>query len=174
MTPQNAILPETKPKKKPKSDLTLAFVDSSDYVNSLAIQSQHAERIDRIRQNAVINQRANPYSRWSIIGSARGRLQAMQNQADSTKADAKASPAPDPGPHWSLTPEKRPSRTMTAKIFKKRYSGAGIGLLGLSTPTKPTTLNIVQQKKTTKSLFCPDLSLDWNIKSGLRSIEPQD
>jgi hypothetical protein len=50
--------PEINPRKKPKSDLTLAFSDSSGYVNSLAIKSERALEIGRMRQKAVSNRPA--------------------------------------------------------------------------------------------------------------------
>ena len=48
--------PEINPRKKPKSDLTLGFMDSSDYVSSIARQSQRNEEISQMRQNAFSNQ----------------------------------------------------------------------------------------------------------------------
>ena len=56
-------------------------MDSSEYVNSLAIQSEQAERIQRMRQTAFTNQSTNlPLSR-SKIGSAKVRFQAKEKLA---------------------------------------------------------------------------------------------
>jgi hypothetical protein len=74
-------MPEIDPKKKPKSDLTLKFMDSSDFVHSLALQSERTKKIDQMRQSAVINQPARPKPRYSKIASTRGRLHAMEKLA---------------------------------------------------------------------------------------------
>ena len=39
-------------KKKTKSDLTLAFMDSSMQVRDLALRSKHLQKIDRLRHSA--------------------------------------------------------------------------------------------------------------------------
>jgi hypothetical protein len=56
------VAPDLNPrtKTKPKSDLTLAFVNSSDFIPSLAMQSERQVNIDRMRSNAVTNQTTNP------------------------------------------------------------------------------------------------------------------
>jgi hypothetical protein len=61
--PGKAVLLEIDPKKRRKSDLTLAFVDSSDYVGTIARQFSRTDKIDRMRQSAVSNQWATPVSR---------------------------------------------------------------------------------------------------------------
>jgi hypothetical protein len=141
VTAKNAILPKTHPKKKPKSDLTLAFVNPSDYVNSLAIQSQRAGEIDRMRQNAVSYQWADSGSRKGKVVSFKDQLQAFKTLArDSTKAHAKSGPGLIQSLNVGPTIKQRPSRTMDAKGFKKRYSSVGIrqlGLTGITTPSGP-------------------------------------
>jgi hypothetical protein len=126
-TQRNAILPETYPKKKPKSDLTLSFVNPSDYVNSLAFESQRAGEIDRMRQNAVSHQWADSGSRKGKVVSTKDQLQAFKTLAgDSTKAHAKAGPDLIQNLHVCQTMKQRPNRAMDAKGFKKRYSSVGI------------------------------------------------
>ena len=120
---RNIVLPEINPKKKPKSDLTLAFMDSSGYVNSLALQSERAKKIDQMRSSAVSNQPAKPKPRYSNIASTRGRLRAMEKLAsDPTKAnnipEPITCPSPHSGPHSSPQGRRRrPSRTMNTGDF---------------------------------------------------------
>ena len=65
--PGKVVLLETDPRKRRKSDLTLGFLNSSDYVRTLAPQFSRTDKIDRMRQSAVSNQRANPGSRPSSM-----------------------------------------------------------------------------------------------------------
>jgi hypothetical protein len=61
--PGKVVLPETDTRKRRKSDLTLGFLNSSDYVRTLARQFSRTDKIDRMRQSAVSNQWASPVSR---------------------------------------------------------------------------------------------------------------
>jgi hypothetical protein len=112
-------MPEIDPKKKPKSDLTLAFMDSSDYVHSLALQSERTRKIFQMRQSAIINQPANPKSHYSNIASTRGRLQAMEKLASyPSMANPNSKPITFPSPHNSpKVGAHRLSRTMTTGNF---------------------------------------------------------
>jgi hypothetical protein len=70
-TDPRKVVPILNPKFKPKSDLTLAFVNSSNYVKTLALRSERQWKIDRMRNNAITNQTTNPESHRSI-GSKKG------------------------------------------------------------------------------------------------------
>jgi hypothetical protein len=142
-------------KKKPKSDLTLGFVDSSDYVRTLARQCQRAEKIDRMRQSAVSNQRANEGSRYGSMILTNSQLKAIKKLTDDpTKAHAIASPSPSPSPGNSPAPGRRLSRTMSSGSFKKKYSGLA-GKTGLSGKTKHNGQKTLLEPKATKSQFSP-------------------
>jgi hypothetical protein len=65
-TDPRKVVPILNTKLKPKSDLTLSFVNSSNYVNALALRSERQSKIDRMRSNAVSNQTNNPESHRSI------------------------------------------------------------------------------------------------------------
>jgi hypothetical protein len=59
-TDSRKVAPVLNPKFKPKSDLTLGFVNSSNYVETLALRSERHRNIGRMRNNAVTNQTTNP------------------------------------------------------------------------------------------------------------------
>ena len=143
------------PSKKPKSDLTLGFMNSSDQVNSLAIQSLRAAEIDRMRQNAVRHQPTKPVSRHGRIAPTRSRLQFMEKLGDDpAMAHPNTSPVPIPSPRDSTTLRLRPSRTMTSASFKNMYSG----LARKNSPggkTKPNSHRTVLMHDSIKSQFSP-------------------
>lgn len=173
LTPRNAILPETYPKKKRKSDLTLSFVNPSDYVNSLAFQSQRAGEIDRMRQNAVSHQWSDSGSRKGKVVSTKDQLQAFKTLADdSTKVLAMADPGLVHNLHNCHTMKQRSNRAMDAKSFKKRYSSVGISRLGL--PALTMHPSPVIMRRGLKSRFRPDFGLGCDIGSGQRDQEPKN
>lgn len=104
--PTKVETPQTKSKLKPKSDLTLAFMDSSTYVKDLARHSKIGQKIDRLRQSAISEQ----------------RRPTIDKPADGTP------PTGDPTPkNAQITPKKISrvaNRTMTTNTFKKKYSGS--------------------------------------------------
>jgi hypothetical protein len=149
--PVNAVPPKVAPKKKkPKSDLTLGFVDSSDYVRSLACQYERAIKIDRMRQSAVSNQRATSDSQLSMIPT-KSQLGAIKKLAeDPTRAHAIDSPSPSPSRSISRASGSRLTRTMTSGTFKKKYSGLA-GQTGLRRISEPNPQRTLLERKGTKS-----------------------
>jgi hypothetical protein len=152
--PGKVVLPEIDPRKRRKSDLTLGFVDSSDYVRSLACQSQRAMKIDRMRQSAVSNQRATPDSQLIMIPT-KSQLEAIKKLADDpTRAHAIDSPSPSTSHGNSRASRKRLTRAMTPGTFKKKYSGLA-GQTGHRRISEPDVQRTMLKRKSSKSQFCP-------------------
>jgi hypothetical protein len=152
--PGKPVLPEIDSRKRRKSDLTIGFVDSSEYVRTLACQSQRAIKIDRMRQSAVSNQRATPDSQLSMIPT-KSQLEAIKKLAgDPTGAQAIDSPSPSPSRGNSRASGSRLTRTMTSGTFKKKYSGL-IGQTGLRRISEPDGQRKMLMRKSSKSQFCP-------------------
>jgi hypothetical protein len=55
-TPTKVETPVIRSKIKPKSDLTLAFMDSATYIKDLARHNEMGQRIDRLRKSAISQQ----------------------------------------------------------------------------------------------------------------------
>jgi hypothetical protein len=141
-------------KKKPKSDLTLGFVDSSDYVRTLAHLDQRVIKIDRMRQSAVSNQRATSDSQLSMIPT-KSQLEAIKKLAgDPTGAQAIYNPSPSPSRGNSRASGSRLTRTMTSGTFKKKYSGL-VRQTGLRRISEPDGQRKMLKRKSSKSQFCP-------------------
>ena len=141
--PKKVLSPKFVTLKKQKSDLTLGFVDSSDYVRTLASQSKQAEKIDRMRQIAVRNQRAIPEPRFSTITATKLQLKAMKRLAgDQPVLDTSSSQPTKSSPKILKPLSSRLGRTMTSRTFKKRYSikTHPIPLAGKTPPNVPSTL----------------------------------
>ena len=141
--PKKVLSPKFVTLKKQKSDLTLGSVDSSDYVRTLASQSKRAEKIDRMRQNAVSNQRAIPESRFSTITATKLQLKAIKKLAGDQPVLDTSSSLPTKSSHKIPKPlGSRLGRTMTPGSFKKRYSSKTrpIPLGGKTPPNAPNTL----------------------------------
>jgi hypothetical protein len=151
--PGKPVSPKVVPKKKPKSDLTLGFVDSSDYVRTLARQDQRVIKIDRMRQSAVSNHWATPDSQLSMIPT-KSQLEAIKKLAgDPTGAQAIYSPSPSPSRGNSRASGRRLTRTMTSGTFKKLYSGLA-GQTGLRRISEPDGQRKMLKRKSSKSQFC--------------------
>ena len=73
---------------------------------------------------------------------------------DPNKADPDASLVAIPNPGHRPTRGRKPSRTMTANSFKKKYAVA-VGLLGIAGRPTATSLKTVQGRPISKSVFCP-------------------
>jgi hypothetical protein len=163
-------------KKKPKSDLTLGFVDSSVYVRTLACQSQQAIKIDRMRQSAVSNQRSTPDSQLSMIPT-KSELKAIKKLADDpTRAQAIDSPSPSPSLGNTIRSSGRMlSRTMTPGSFKKKYSGL-VGQTGFRRISEPDGQRIMLKRKSSKSQFCPSPKpqASGNNKSSLEDSQEEE
>jgi hypothetical protein len=152
--PGKVVLPKVAPRKRRKSDLTIGFVDSSDYVCTLARQNQRVMKIDRMRQSAVSNQQATPDSQLSMIPT-KSQLEAIKKLADdATGAHAIYSPSPSPSRANSRVSGSRLTRTMTSGTFKKKYSGLA-GQTGLRRISEPDAQRKMLKRKTSKSQFCP-------------------
>jgi hypothetical protein len=154
--PKKVMLLEIDPRKRRKSDLTLTFLNSSDYVRTLARQFSRTDKIDRMRQSAVSNQRANPGSRPGSMIPTKSQLRAIRELADDpTKAHAIDSPSPSPSHGNSRASRSRLTRTMTPTTFKKLYSE-----IAAQTHFKRKNLKSNGEKtmlglRGTKSQFCP-------------------
>jgi hypothetical protein len=86
------VAPDLNPKFRRKSDLTLGFVNSSSFVQSLAVQSTRQVNIDRMRSDAVTNQTTNPQARASNV-SKDIMIQAMNKITnDATNANNAINP----------------------------------------------------------------------------------
>jgi hypothetical protein len=148
------VSPKVAPRKRRKSDLTIGFVDSSDYVRTLSRQHQRAIKIDRMRQSAVSNQRATPDSQLSMIPT-KSQLKAIKKLAgDPTGAHAIYSPSLSPSRANSRASGSRLTRTMTSGTFKKKYSGL-LGQTGLRRISEPDAQKTMLKRKSSKSQFCP-------------------
>jgi hypothetical protein len=148
--PGKAVSPKVAPRKRRKSDLTLGFVDSSDYVRSLACQYQRAIKIDRMRQSAVSNQWATSDSQLSMIPT-KSQLGAIKKLAeDPTRAHAIDNPSPSPSRGISRASGSRLTRTMTPGTFKKKYSGLA-GQTGLRRISEPNPQRTLLERRGTKS-----------------------
>jgi hypothetical protein len=141
-------------KKKPKSDLTLGFVDSSDYIRTLACQSQRTETIYRMRQSALSNQRANLRSLHGSMIPIKSQKAIKKLAEDPTNAHAIPSPSPSPSPDNSPRKGLRLRRTFTSGSFKKMCSSLA-GQTGVRGETKPNFQRTTLEPKSTKSQFCP-------------------
>jgi hypothetical protein len=161
--PGKVVLLEINPRKRRKSDLTLGFLDSSDYVRTLARQFSRIENIHRMRQSAVSNQRATPVSRYGSMIPTKSQLRAFSEVADDpTKAHAIARPSLSPSPANSPALGPRLSRTMTSGTFKKKYSGlAGQTNVGRNF-LKSNAQKTILKARLTKSQFCPAPVLNYD------------
>jgi hypothetical protein len=153
--PGKPVLPEIDSRKRRKSDLTIGFMDSSDYVHTLARQFSRTDKIDRMRQSAVSNQRASPGSRYGSMIPTKSQLEAIKKLAgDPTGAQAVDSPSPSPSRGNSRASGRRLTRTMTSGTFKKLYSGLA-GQTGLRRISEPDGQRKMLKRKSSKSQFCP-------------------
>jgi hypothetical protein len=153
--PGKVVLPEIDPRKRRKSDLTITFLNSSDYVRTLARQFSRTDKIDRMRQSAVSNQRANPGSRPSSMIPTKSQLRAIRELADDpTKAHAIDSPSPSLSRGNSRVSVSRLTRTMTSGTFKKLYSGVA-GQTGFRKISEPNAQRTKLKRKSSKSQFFP-------------------
>ena len=153
--PKKVLSPKFVTLKKQKSDLTLGSVDSSDYVRTLASQSKRAEKIDRMRQNAVSNQRAIPESRFSTITATKLQLKAIKRLAgDQPVLDTSSSLPTISSPKIPKPPHSKLGRTMTSGTFKKKYSGKTrpIPLGGKTPPNVPSILPALNKFRSQFSL----------------------
>ena len=122
--PGKVVLLEIDPRKRRKSDLTIAFLNSSEYVRTLARQFSRVEYIHRMRQSAVSNQWATPVSRYGSMIPTKSQLEAIKKPSeDSSRAHAIDSPSPSPSLGNSRASGSMLTRTMTSRTFKKNYSG---------------------------------------------------
>jgi hypothetical protein len=152
--PVKPVSPKVAPRKRRKSDLTIGFVDSSEFVGTLSRQSQRAIKIDRMRQSAVSNQRATPDSQLSMIPT-KSQLEAIKKLAgDPTGAQAIYGPISCPSHSNSRASGSRLTRTMTSGTFKKKYSGLA-GQTGLRRISEPNAQRKMLMRKNSKSQFCP-------------------
>ncbi len=152
--PGKPVSPKVAPRKRRKSDLTIGFVDSSEFVGTLSRQSQRAIKIDRMRQSAVSNQRATPDSQLSMIPT-KSQLEAIKKLADDpTRAHAIDSPNPSPSHGNRRASGSRLTRTMTSGTFKKLYSGVA-GQTGFRKISEPNAQRTKLKRKSSKSQFFP-------------------
>jgi hypothetical protein len=153
--PGKAVLLEIDPRKRSKSDLTVAFLNSSLYVRTLARQFSRTDKIDRMRQSAVSNQWATPVSRYGSMIPTNSQLEAIKKQSDDpTEAHAIARLSPSPSLGNSLASGRKLSRTMTSGSFKKKYSGL-LGQTQFGRKTfKPDSQKTMLERRVTKSQFC--------------------
>jgi hypothetical protein len=155
--PGKPVSQKVAPKKRRKSDLTLAFLNSSDYVGTIAHQFSRTDKIHQMRQSAVSNQWTNPVSRKGNMIPTKSQLKAFREVADDpNKAQAITRPSPSPSPGNSpRSSGRRLTRTMTSGTFKKKYSGlAGKTHFGRNT-FKPDAQKTMLEPGGTKSKFCP-------------------
>jgi hypothetical protein len=144
------------PRKRRKSDLTLTFLNSSDYVRTLARQFSRTDKIDRMRQSAVSNQRANPGSRPGSMIPTKSQLRAIRELADDpTKAHAIDSPSPSPSHCNSRASGSRFPRTMTSGTFKKLYSELAAQTHFKRKILKSNAENTMLGRRGSKSQFYP-------------------
>jgi hypothetical protein len=149
--------PEINPRKKPKSDLTLAFMDSIDYVGSIARQCERNEKIHGMRQSAVSNQWTKKISGKRKVIPGKSTFQAIKVVIDDTsRADPNAIPSPGPSPRNSPrngpAPNRRQNQTMTPGGFKKMYT-AVTGRANLEEKTSPNCQKILPVPNETLSRF---------------------
>jgi hypothetical protein len=157
-TDPRKVVPILNTKFKPKSDLTLGFVDSSKYVNALAFRSERHRKIDQMRNNAVTNQTTNPQLHKSI-GSKKGIIKDMTKikiTDDAPNAPNANSPPKSKDDDGSpFTPKYYPSGskrsiTLTPQNFRRKYSNVGrLGVGGknitINAPTLTSRTNMKSQ-----------------------------
>jgi hypothetical protein len=151
-TDPRKVLPVLNPKFKPKSDLTLGFVNSSNYVNALAFRSERHRKIDQMRNNAVTNQTTNPKPHKSLGPKKSIVWNTTKIKINEDAPNANSPPKSKADDVSSSTPKYRPSgskrmMTMSPQNFRRKYSNAGrlgVGLknITINAPTLPTRTNM--------------------------------
>jgi hypothetical protein len=149
------VAPVLNTKFNPKSDLTVGFVDSSNYVNALASRSERHRKIDQMRNNAVTNQTTN--LEFPVrIGSKKGIFKDMTKIKINEDAPNAYSPPKSKADDGSpSTPKYRPSGskrmiTLTPQNFRMKYSnagrlGVGVKNIIITAPSLPTRSNMMSQ-----------------------------